>query len=180
MTAMNLAVPEILMLCTSAASATCCVGPRALASLWARGLAATMFALMGAMVMSSSPLVVHVGVPVLLLIAAAVVGFDRGETLVRWHRVAGAAVMAAVIVLHHEQAHHSATLVPEMPLHHHEAEPTLSLAPMVVTAATAAYVGWTTYVLWRRSTDQPWADPGTWEHLMMAACLGIMTGSIHG
>lgn len=164
------------MLGSAAVSAGCCILPQASASRRARILAGAMVAVMGAVTLDAAPVDQYAGALLLLALAEALaVGgpTERGAE-VEWHRAAGAALMALAVLMHQHSG--------EMASHHMAAMPGTghgtatghdAVLVLLLRAATAAYLCWTTAAL-VRLRNRPITDLLRWEHLAMGTSLATM------
>jgi len=170
---MTLAVPELVMISSSAVSASCCLAPASRSSRLARGLAVSMVALMAAMPLTDAPGPLYAGAVLLVgfsttLIAASL---KSPEPTVEWHRSVGGLLMAITTLLH---LHVDATVTGSM--HHMPAHDTV--IETVLHVAVAAYLV-LSVVKVARMWRQPRAQLLRWEHLSMGLSLAVMTLAMH-
>jgi len=150
-----------VMLGSAAASAACCLSPRAGATPRAQANAVGMLTVMVLAATVPSPFVHRAGALILITLAAGV-GFGLVEAgsaqprAVEGHRAAGSVLTAAALLLHEHME-----------------------GPVVVLlqAATIAYAPWTLVAVIR---THAWMTPRLrWEHLTMATSLAAMVFAVN-
>ena len=176
---MSIAAPELIMVGTSAASASCCIAPPARAIWRARALAVVMVALMGAMAVGAVAEVQYALVAIVVAVAGSVAMTDTdGDRSVAWHRALGAGLMVLFVLLHLHATQGASGLSAQVG-HHAGAVPLHDVLVLhVLQAWTVAYAVATAVVVFRMRSV-----PGTaWlrgEHVTMTASLiamGVLMG----
>jgi hypothetical protein len=164
-----------VMLGSAAASAACCLSPRAKATPRAQANAVGMLTVMVLATAVPSPFVYRGGALILLTLGYGVgVGlvnagaFHRHAEYARAveaHRATGTVLTAAALLLHQ----HTGGGLPQH-TDHAVAAPATSL--ILLTATTIAYVAWTLIAVIPRHTSM--IQLLRWEHIAMATSLAAM------
>jgi hypothetical protein len=164
-----------VMLGSAAASAACCLSPRARATPRAQANAIGMLAVMVLAAAVPSPFVYQGGALILLTLGGAVgLGLVNAGSFhlhaeyaraIEAHRAAGTVLTAAALLVHQ----HTGGGV-----HQHTAQ-AASAHPaslVVLAAATVAYVAWTLVAIIRSHASM--IQLLRWEHVTMATCVAAM------
>lgn len=171
---MSIAAAELLMLGSSAASASCCLAVPARTTSRERALAVAMVSLMGVLVIDTPNWVQYglLGTVVLLTASLAIRTSVADDHTIDWHRAAGAALMILFALLHLHLAEGAGT-------HEHGSTDAAHIVPdhdvlllHLLQTWTVAYAVWTGVVVLRlnRMAGTGWLR---WEHASMA--LGVLT-----